>query len=195
MASADFCPSQAVSPLLVAALAGFASPPPAVGQTSPGKNNNLPPMYPPHLLRCAPGSGRALFCLANSPTHLSLICGFCSSGRDFAAGFLQIPPHDGHPCLWLTLLAAKRVADSHRRVIAHAGRTTKSRMNLKVHPALAFEKPSFSFSSHCTCTSVHLKSARSYNSLLPRWRYWPHRIPAFRWHRRHRNSRPKHRLP
>lgn len=125
MASADFCPSQAVSPLLVAALAGFASPPPAVGQTSPGKNNNLPPMYPPHLLRCAPGSGRALFCLANSPTHLSLICGFCSSGRDFAAGFLQIPPHDGHPCLWLTLLAAKRVADSHRRVIAHAGRTKK----------------------------------------------------------------------
>lgn len=125
MASADFCPSQAVSPLLVAALAGFASPPPAVGQTSPGKNNNLPPMYPPHLLRCAPGSGRALFCLANSPTHLSLICGFCSSGRDFAAGFLQIPPHDGHPCLWLTLLAAKRVANLLRRVRAHVGRTNK----------------------------------------------------------------------
>ena len=23
------------------------------------------------------------------------------SGQTFAAGFLQIPPHDGHPCLWL----------------------------------------------------------------------------------------------
>src|SRR6266403_203969 len=27
-----------------------------------------------------------------------LICDFCSSGQRFACGFLQIPPHDGHPC-------------------------------------------------------------------------------------------------
>ena len=27
-----------------------------------------------------------------------LVCDFCSSGRDFACGFLQIPPRDGHPC-------------------------------------------------------------------------------------------------
>ena len=26
-----------------------------------------------------------------------LIYGFCSSGQSFAAVFLQIPPHDGHP--------------------------------------------------------------------------------------------------
>ena len=28
----------------------------------------------------------------------SLICGFCPSGQRFAYSFLQIPPHDGHPC-------------------------------------------------------------------------------------------------
>src|SRR6185295_16942099 len=27
-----------------------------------------------------------------------LICDFCSSGQRFACGFLQIPPHGGHPC-------------------------------------------------------------------------------------------------
>jgi hypothetical protein len=83
-------------------------------------------MYPPHLQPMIPDSGRALFCLANSPTMNCLICGSCSSGRGFAAGFLQIPPHDGHPCLWLTLLAAKRVADLHRQVIAHAGHTKRN---------------------------------------------------------------------
>ena len=37
--------------------------------------------------------------------------------------FLRIPPHDGHPCLRLTVPTAKPVADSHRQVIAHAERT------------------------------------------------------------------------
>mgnify|MGYP007126306988 FL=1 len=94
-----------------------------LSQLSPGKNANLHPMHPPHLPPCAQGSGRVSFCCANSPAHSGLVCGFCSSGRDFAAGFLQIPPRDGHPCLWLTLLAVKRVADFHRQVCAHAGRT------------------------------------------------------------------------
>ncbi len=26
------------------------------------------------------------------------LCASCSSGQCFACGFLQIPPHDGHPC-------------------------------------------------------------------------------------------------
>ena len=30
--------------------------------------------------------------------HDRLICDFCSSGQCFACGFLQIPPHGGHPC-------------------------------------------------------------------------------------------------
>ena len=54
-----------------------------------------------------------------------LICDFCSSGQRFAAGFLQIPPHDGHPCLWLTLPPDGRVRDLHPRVSRHAGRTRK----------------------------------------------------------------------
>ena len=66
-------------------------------------------------------------------------------------GFLQIPPHDGHPCLWLTVPTAKSVADFHRQVIAHAERT-----NSKLPPAEAggsfflwgefkylFDKPKF----------------------------------------------------
>ena len=35
---------------------------------------------------------------ACSPGCACLICDFCSSGQDFACGFLQIPPRDGHPC-------------------------------------------------------------------------------------------------
>ncbi|EDW4537597.1 hypothetical protein YY07_004889, partial [Salmonella enterica subsp. enterica] len=31
----------------------------------------------------------------------------CTSGRAFASGFLQIPPRDGHPCLWLTVGACQ----------------------------------------------------------------------------------------
>ena len=95
-------------------------------QISPGKNANLHPIYPPHLPPCAPGSGSASFCFANSPAQNGLICGFCSSGQGFAAGFLQIPPRGRHPCLWLTLLAAKRVADLHRRVSSRAGRTKRN---------------------------------------------------------------------
>ena len=43
-----------------------------------------------------------------------------------ASDFLQIPPHDGHPCLRLTVPTAKSVADFHRQVIAHAERTKRA---------------------------------------------------------------------
>src|SRR5690606_34164109 len=65
------------------------------------------------------------FVVQSHPDNFGLICTSCSSGRDFAAGFLQIPPRGGHPCPWLTLPTAKRVRDFHPVVIAHAGRTTK----------------------------------------------------------------------
>lgn len=94
-----------------------------LSQISPGKNTDLHPMYLPHLPPEIPGSGWASFCYANSPTSNGLLCDFCPSGQDFAASFLQIPPHGGHPCSWLILLAAKRIADLHRRVCAHAGHT------------------------------------------------------------------------
>ena len=58
------------------------------------------------------------------------LCDFCSSVREFArqhfpltSGFLQIPSHDGHPCLRLTLPAAERVVVLHHLVVALAGRT------------------------------------------------------------------------
>ena len=41
------------------------------------------------------------------PAVLSLVCSFCPSDQDFAAGFLQIPPRGGHPCLRLTLPSVK----------------------------------------------------------------------------------------
>ncbi len=45
-----------------------------------------------------PDGYRALKRIAFSPGCGCLICDSCSSGRDFACGFLQIPPRDGHPC-------------------------------------------------------------------------------------------------
>ncbi|ATF29437.1 hypothetical protein CO689_00355 (plasmid) [Staphylococcus simulans] len=41
----------------------------------------------------------------------------------FASDFLQIPPHDGHPCLSLTVPTAKPVMDFHHQVVNHAERT------------------------------------------------------------------------
>ena len=32
------------------------------------------------------------------PLCPAFVCSFCSSARDFACGFLQIPPRGGHPC-------------------------------------------------------------------------------------------------
>ena len=54
------------------------------------------------------------------------------------ADSLQIPPHDGHPCLWLILLAAKRIANLHRQVCAHAGRTTKTAAQVYTRAAVVF---------------------------------------------------------
>ena len=45
-----------------------------------------------------PDDYRALKIMAFSPGWNCLVCDFCSSGRKFACGFLQIPPHGGHPC-------------------------------------------------------------------------------------------------
>ena len=44
---------------------------------------------------------RALVCLATLPTVICLILSFSPLGQMFAAGFFQIPTHDGHPCPWL----------------------------------------------------------------------------------------------
>ena len=61
---------------------------------------------------------RALVCLATLPTDSCLICSFCSSDQRFAADFLQIPPHDGHPCLKLCTWHYKPVLGTFTRQIA-----------------------------------------------------------------------------
>jgi len=70
---------------------------------------------------------RILFCLANSSRLHGLICSSCSSGRSFAYSFLQISPHDGHPCC----SANGCYAPTHSRLslpaIIHARRTRYTR--------------------------------------------------------------------
>ena len=63
--------------------------------------------------------------VADSSSQFSLIYSFCSSVQEFAYGFLQIPPREGHPCLLLTVPTAKPVVDFHHLAITHAGHTTK----------------------------------------------------------------------
>ena len=68
------------------------------------------------------------------PFQVCLLCSFCSSDRGFAhrelfipqSGFLQTPPHDGRPCLRLTVPTAKPVVDFHHQVIIRAGHTKEN---------------------------------------------------------------------
>ena len=57
----------------------------------------FPSIYLPHLL-VLPATFWTSALLAALSVFPSLICGFCPSGQRFAYSFLQIPPHDGHPC-------------------------------------------------------------------------------------------------
>jgi hypothetical protein len=52
-------------------------------------------------------------CLATISNISGLIYSFSSSGQEYAYCFLQIPPHDGHPCIQLTLRTAKACSDLH----------------------------------------------------------------------------------
>ena len=58
-------------------------------------------LIPTSFTPTVPNSYRALVCSATLPTTICLVWSFCSLGQMFAAGFFQIPTHDGHPCLWL----------------------------------------------------------------------------------------------
>ena len=128
MASADFLRQALLRRF------GFFFPYFYVRKTSPGKSNNLPPIYLPHLhckvravLDFVLVSRLVRFALPHM-RFLFVRPGVCPCWH-FAAstsGFLQIPPHDGHPCLRLTVPTAKSVVDFHHQVIAHAGRTERS---------------------------------------------------------------------
>ena len=73
------------------------------------------------------GSGQLLdFSVFGHLVHLvGLLSDSCSSAQGFASGFLQIPPRDGHPYLWLILPTAGRIEDLHLLVNTHVGRTKK----------------------------------------------------------------------
>ncbi len=74
------------------------------------------------------------------------VCSFCSSDRGFAhreffipqSGFLQTPPHDGRPCLRLTVPTAKSVVDSHHQVIMRAEHTHTNTGGLFRSPPVFF---------------------------------------------------------
>src|SRR5690606_18551416 len=83
------------------------------------------------------GQYRTSVCSGTLSISIGLVCSFCPSGQDFAAGFLQIPPRDGHPCLKLTLPTAKCVRDFHPIVMTHAGRTEGRNASMRQHSFLS----------------------------------------------------------
>ena len=54
--------------------------------------------YPPHIHRAVPDDRGLRTPTRPRPTARCLTCDSCASGQNFAFSFLQIPPHDGHPC-------------------------------------------------------------------------------------------------
>ena len=56
----------------------------------------------------------------------AFVCSSCPSDRDFAYSFLQIPPHDGHPCCSaIHFPLSGRVRDLHPLERAHGAQTKK----------------------------------------------------------------------
>jgi len=96
MASADFCMFSAPSRRRLPTVVGVSCRPPRV------RTVTFVPCTCP-IYCCTPWLYGASPCSAGSPEYNSLKLGSCTSGQDFAAGFLQIPPHGGHPCLKLTV--------------------------------------------------------------------------------------------
>jgi hypothetical protein len=96
------------------------------------------------------------------------LCGFCSSGQDFASSFLQIPPRDGHLCFQLTVPTAKPVTDLHRQVIVHAGHTDTPRSR----------DCGVSTLTHCStlkatqqsCQGIKPKEIKSHGTSTTEWR-------------------------
>ena len=76
-----------------------------------------------------------LYCL--SPAYLSkpsLICDFCPSDQGFAYSFLQIPPHDGHPCCsTIHFPLPGHVQDFHLRERAHGAQTKRAPLGAQRH--------------------------------------------------------------
>ncbi len=67
-------------------------------QTSPGRTHPPSRLCPPHLRLNFPYKVPDFEDNGLLIQHSRLLCDSCSSGQRFAFSFLQIPPHDGHPC-------------------------------------------------------------------------------------------------
>ena len=84
----------------------------------------------------------------DSLTMPSLICDFCPSDQRFAYNFLQIPPHDGHPCCSaIHFPLSGHVRDLHPLERAHGAQT--KRENTAFLPHLLF----LDYSKLFCCTS------------------------------------------
>ena len=59
--------------------------------------------HPPHLLTIPPDGYGLCFDTQARPEIGSLLCGSCSSNRDFASGFLKTLPRRKRPCLRLAV--------------------------------------------------------------------------------------------
>ena len=89
-----------------------------------------------HIYVPRPVQYRTLLCSASSSSVCRLVCDFCSSGREFASSFFQIPPRGGHPCSSLTVPTAKSVVDFHHQVVVHAAHTEEGRRTLARRPCV-----------------------------------------------------------
>ena len=84
----------------------------------------------------------------------SLIRDFCTSDRNFASTFFQIPPHDGHPWSWL--------------VVGHCDHNPHNRLSLSRYmPCPAYVKAKTHhlrlFASLCCLTIASASSSVRYN--------------------------------
>src|SRR5690606_16963131 len=78
---------------------------------------------PPHLPRRLRDRYRTSPCSAGSSRRRSLGCGSCSSGRDFASGFLPTSPHDDAVAIGQRFPLPGSVEDLHLLINEHAGHT------------------------------------------------------------------------
>lgn len=127
MASADFCMFNAPSRRRLPTIVGVPCRPPRVRAVA-----FVPCTCP--IYCCTLWLYGASPCAAGSPKYNSLKSGSCTSGRDFAAGFLQIPPRGGHPCLRLTVGTANPRSGlspySYRPCRAHRKKPSRCREGL-----------------------------------------------------------------
>ena len=94
----------------------------------------FPLIHLPHLLVLPATFGLHLF-EQTYPYFPSLICGSCSSGQGFAYSFLQIPPHDGHPCCSTMYFVVAYAYSGLSPVRARPWRANKKRVSQDVTPS------------------------------------------------------------